>query len=55
MLLANAGAEPIGQLALSFPEGMHMHRIDVPSAVENVAGPGLHRYVLHDRSDRESV
>ena len=46
MLLANAGAEPIGQLALSFPEGMHVHRIDVPSAVENVAGPGLHRYLF---------
>lgn len=49
MLLANAGAEPMGQLALSFPEGMHMHRIDVPSAVENVAGPGLHRYVFARR------
>jgi len=46
MLLANAGTEPINALALSFLEGMRVHGIDVSSAVENVAGPGLHRYVL---------
>ena len=46
MLLANAGAEPIDELALSFLDGMRVHKIDVPSAVEDVPGPGLLRYVF---------
>ena len=46
VLLANAGAEPIGELALFFREEIRVHRIDVPSAGENVAGPGSHRNVF---------
>ena len=48
MLLANTGAEPIGELMLLFPRGTRVDRIDIPntSLVEHGVEFGFHRYVF---------
>ncbi len=48
MLLANTGAEPIGELLLLFPRGARVDGIDIPntSVVEHSMEFGLHRYVF---------
>ena len=48
MLLANTGAEPIGELLLLFPRGARVDGIDIPntSVVEHSVEFGFHRYVF---------
>ena len=48
VLLANTGAEPIGELMLLFPRGARVERIDIPntSVVEHSVEFGIHLYLF---------
>lgn len=48
MLVANIGADSIGELTLLFPRGARVGEIDIPntSVVEENVEPGVHRYAF---------